>query len=61
MQINLINKNEKDRNNINKIKAYYGQKTESKAIICLINDFDKIKKIIDENKELKIKLSFRNF
>lgn len=57
MKIIMSNKNEKDRSSIDKIKTYYGQKTESKAVICLINDFDRIQNIIDENKSLKIKLA----
>jgi len=57
MKIIMSNKNEKDRNNIDKIKSYYGQKTESKAVVCLINDFERIQNIIDENKKLKIKLT----
>lgn len=57
MKIILSNKNEKDRREIEKIKSYYGHKTESKALKSLIYDFDKLEEILNENKRLKIKLS----
>ena len=58
MRIITRNVNEKDRKKLDNIKTYYGQKTETKALNNLIDDFEKIYQIIEENKKLKIKLSF---
>ena len=58
MRIITRNVDEKDRKKLDNIKTYYGQKTETKALNNLIDDFEKIYQIIEENKKLKLKLSF---